>query len=356
MLTFRKISLLATVALLSVASSCNGNATEPNRSSTAQTQLSPETPTTIEQSVSTTARVNSAALCESLETSVGGTVATSQLQEASGLVASATHQDVFWSHNDSGSETGIFAFNQKGEDLGFYPLAIEGIDIEAISLHDGKIYLADIGDNINSSQRRDSVFIYAFDEPSPGSTSNQIEAITTYELRYPTGSTDAEAFFIDPLSGAFVIIEKAFGISFTNGFGAKASNATIYMAKPDAQSVTVLTEVGELNVEALEKLSTAPLPEGQAKDYGVTGAVTAADISPDGKIIALRTYATVWLYDRDPQQSIAATLASQPCEAPSALEPQGEAIALRTTASGRYGFVTISEGQNVPIHYAQTRN
>jgi hypothetical protein len=61
----------------------------------------------------------------------------------------------------------------------------------------------------------------------------------------------------------------------------------------------------------------------------------------------VRTYGTIWLWDRAEGQSVAEALAGEPCEGPSEVEPQGEAIAF--TSDGR-GYVTASEGASVPVH------
>ena len=71
--------------------------------------------------------------------------------------------------------------------------------------------------------------------------------------------------------------------------------------------------------------------------------MSAADLSADGTVLAVRMYATIWLFDRAPGQTVAEALMSAPCEAPSAPEIQGEAIALHL--DGR-GYTTISEGLN----------
>ena len=60
----------------------------------------------------------------------------------------------------------------------------------------------------------------------------------------------------------------------------------------------------------------------------IGGLVTGADMSADGRVIAVRTYATIWLFDRPPGTTIAQALARTPCEAASRPEPQGEAIAI----------------------------
>ena len=54
--------------------------------------------------------------------------------------------------------------------------------------------------------------------------------------------------------------------------------------------------------------------------------VVAADISPDGKKILVKTYSDIYLYKRNPGKSIAKALTGKPSQMPYQLEPQGEAV------------------------------
>ncbi|MDH3683576.1 MAG: hypothetical protein OEV40_26960 [Acidimicrobiia bacterium] len=86
---------------------------------------------------------------------------------------------------------------------------------------------------------------------------------------------------------------------------------------------------------------------------GLGGLATGADVRADGAVIAVRTYATVWLFARAEGQTIADALGSVPCEAPTRPEAQGEAIAF--VADGTNGFMTVSEGRNPDLNLVSTR-
>ena len=77
------------------------------------------------------------------------------ISESSGLVASRTHDGVFWTHNDSGDAPRIFAIDRSGALLA--EVVVEGArnrDWEDIAIDDtGHLFLADIGNN--GSQRLD---------------------------------------------------------------------------------------------------------------------------------------------------------------------------------------------------------
>src|SRR5213078_2683797 len=78
--------------------------------------------------------------------------------------------------------------------------------------------------------------------------------------------------------------------------------------------------------------------------------LTAADISPDGEQIIVRSTSTTSgrMYIRPPGGSIADAFASAPISIPLLSETQGEAIGF--DAQG-WGYYTTSEGASAPIHY-----
>ena len=78
-------------------------------------------------------------------------------------------------------------------------------------------------------------------------------------------------------------------------------------------------------------------------EFNIGESISAADLSADGRVIAVRTPTRVLLFDRPATLSIAAALAEEPCEAASAPERQGEAIALHP--DGR-GYTTLSERES----------
>lgn len=86
-------------------------------------------------------------------------------------------------------------------------------------------------------------------------------------------------------------------------------------------------------------------------DLGDQGSLaTAADVSLDGYVIAVRTYSHVLMFTRPHGSPFEAAFATPPCVAPSTLEQQGEAIAF----AGADGYVTISEGGHPPVNRFQT--
>ena len=109
-------------------------------------------------------------------------------------------------------------------------------------------------------------------------------------------------------------------------------SARVYRAPAGLQagSLTTMTQV-----------ATLALPSGSLN------LVTGADLSPDGKQLAVRTYAQVLLWNRDPAATIWSPFATTPCQGPLPSEAQGEAIAFRP--DGR-SYVTVSEGASPVLH------
>ena len=365
-----RLGLHALVALM-IGLLVGCTVTEPTAPAESQAN-SVEPPTTTTTATTTTTNITTTSTtaaqnpdiwttCRQISIDGDGSVQTLDLTEASGLVASHSNQEVLWTHNDSASAgtnstAGVFAVGTDGADLGFFELvdqtgaSIDGTDTEDIAYRDGRIYLADIGDN---GQRRDTVQIHIFDEPNTQPPSSGQVAATTVSLTYPDGPTDAEALLVDPLSNEVVIISKA-------QLGEVANSRIYSFDLPDLGPGAPPT----IEMELVDELDTSEL-ESASTDLSLTALffpnlVTGADISADGRTIAIRTYATVWLYPRAEGQTMAEALAGQPCEGGSAAESQGEAVAFLALAAGRNNpsgsnlntvyYATVSEGTNPAIN------
>ena len=266
-------------------------------------------------------------LCGRLRATVTGHVAAPDAKELSGLALSRTQANVLWTHNDSGDSARVFAIDAAGKLLA--QLAVPGaenVDWEDIAVGPaGDLYAADIGDNL---AKRASVVVYRVPEPkvTGAAAPAQTGPATRYELRYPDGARDAEALLVDPRTGALTIVSKSFG-----------GTAGVYTAaKPSATGPTTLTRTGTLSL-------------------GIGEAVTAGDVSADGRTVALRTYDRAFVWSKTPKASVAATLRRRSCSPAVSLlnEGQGEALAL-----SRHGtsFFTVPEGANPALRrYAPAR-
>lgn len=243
-----------------------------------------------------------------------------RLTEASGLAASRVRPGTFYTHNDGGHPPDLFAFNQQGNVVGVWRVAdAENVDWEDMAVQEiggkSRVYLADIGDNTG---RRTSVQVYQVEEPTGRS---ELKAVR-YDLRYPDGAHNAEAFFVDP-SGRFWIVTKA------------KERAGVYVGEPVQDSVAVLRKIADLELEG-------------PKDARL---VTGAAISPDGKKVVVRTYLGCWLYAAPQNFDDWPTV--KPVPIPLGLEFQGEAV---TFDSAGKRILTCSEGTPCPVHETDLGN
>ncbi len=287
-----------------------------------------------------------ARLCASgFASDVTATVASPELIEISGLAASRRNEGVLWAHNDSGDTARVFAVGTAGEHLGAFSLAgAQAVDWEDMALGPGPqegidyLYLGDIGDN---GEQRSEIVVYRVPEPdvTSGGTpaTSDRPGVETLTLRYPDRAHDAETLLVDPVDGDLLIVTKE----------VSGSNALVFRAPPAlaAGSTTTLEQVGAIDFRSLP---ARPLPLSPPTFVAGLGHLpTGGDVSPEGDVVAIRTYSTVWLWERPEGAPLWEAFTSTPCEGPSAVEPQGEAVAFLADGSG---YVTVSEGANPPIH------
>lgn len=259
-----------------------------------------------------------------------GQVSTYNVSEASGLVASRQNPGVLWTHNDSGFPGTVFALSTNGALLGQWtvPDASPG-NYEDIAIGPGPkpgfqyLYLGDIGDNYLV---RPSIRVFRFPEPAAyGYQSNfvvygYVPESQDIELVYPDGPHDAEGMLVDPVSGDLFLFTK-----LTNSAGVyRATRAQL-----DSGDTVTLTFLREISFRR----------------------VSAADISADGSMIAVRRSGSGLLWTRAAGQSVDQALAGSGISIPmigQPTEPNGEALAFAANGSGYY---TLSEGYGQPIYF-----
>ena len=252
--------------------------------------------------------------------------------ELSGLVASRRTMARFWGHNDSGDTARIFSFDATGkvrstvnvtDATGKARAAIDWEDIAWCTVG-GKpgLCVADAGDNAardsNGASGRTEIFVHRFAEPDPDATDGTVVS-ERFVLSYPDRPYDCEAMFVDPIDQSIYFVTKQQTLS-----------APVFRAKPPfvVDQAAVLEKVGDL-------------------DYMV---VTAADISSDGKRIAVRGYLDSRVYERAEGQSIASALAGPFITVAS--DAFAEAIAF---SSDGYDLYTAPEGTLPSLYYEACR-
>ena len=259
-----------------------------------------------------------------------GAVNTYNVWEASGLVASRQNPGVLWTHNDSGYRGSVFALATNGAWLAQYQIPdIYSGDFEDISFGPGPLphfqylYLGDIGDNFLT---RETLRVLRFPEPAASHYQSNAPAFAPILeaqeilLRYPDGPFNCEAMMVDPITGDLFLATK-----HTNT--TRLYRAT--RAELDGGGTVTLTFIREAAFRS----------------------VSAAEISADGSLIALRRPGRGGLWVRQPGESVGDALARASGTIPvigQPSEPNGESLGFDPTASGYY---TLSEGYNQPVYF-----
>lgn len=205
-----------------------------------------------------------------------GQVSGSPVNESSGLSFSRERSGVWFTHNDSGGQPVLYAFELDGTYLGEHPVSGAAFaDWEAMSAGpcpdlDGPcLYIGDVGDN---PRVRPYVSVYAVREPGVGQPA---EAIASWHAAYPDGTArDSEALLVHPLTGRIDLVTKD---------DAESCGVYRFPLEP-GEAIGVLEQVAALTIEG----------EGGART------VTGADWDPNGDRVVLRTYTTAWEWSADP--------------------------------------------------------
>lgn len=232
------------------------------------------------------------------------------LEEASGLVASISHTGYFWTHNDSGNDAEVFLIDDKANVAATYTLAnTKNRDWEDITMAtlDGRnyLYIGEIGDNNAAYPLK---MLYRFEEPTATTGNHTINQFDTLYIQLPDGSRDTEALMFDPVSTDLFLISK------------REDSVRLYEFSSRWNSGDTLIP---------EKKLTLPFHN-----------VVAADISPDGKEVILKTYDYVYYWKREKAESIVELLQQKQLELKYKPEVQGESVAWSRDGSGYY---TLSE-------------
>ncbi|HEU4562088.1 MAG TPA: hypothetical protein VFS20_29945 [Longimicrobium sp.] len=259
----------------------------------------------------TTNAAGNTVLCE-VETKAMGM--DDPLRETSGLAESRKEPGVYWTHNDSGRQPDIFAVTAEGRSVG--QARVTGArnrdweDIASGRCPDGGdacLYLADTGNNDND---RKEVSLWVV--PEPATTVPSTAPATEYRARFPGEPTDIEAIALLP-DGRIYLVSK----------GSKGPVTLFRWPTP-------LRQGHEATLEQVRAL--APHPE-QVGDR-----VTAASATPDGKWVAVRTYAALAFYRT--ADLLGGGLPYAQFDLDPIAEPQGEGVALANDGN----VVLSSEG------------
>lgn len=247
------------------------------------------------------------------------------LDETSGLALSRADSELLWTHNDSGGEPEIFAVRPEGDVVRTVEVAgarnRDWEDISAGPCPGGHcLYIGDIGDN---QAEHSELTIYRVEEPGPDV--RVTPAAERLRARYPGGARDAEALFVLP-GGDLYLITKG-----------RTSNVALYRYPPPfrADEVVDLEHVLDLSDREVE----------------LSEQVTSAEASPDGRWVAVRSYASLMLFRTD--DLLAGRPATSVIDVSALGAPQGEAVAIQN--DGRVALTSESDGGDSPASIALLR-
>jgi hypothetical protein len=243
-----------------------------------------------------------------------------RIGESSGSAVATREPGVWFTHNDSGDSARFFAIGPAGQTLATYDVDnarnVDWEDMAAAPSPAGvpTLWFADTGDN---QQSRASVDVYAVSEPDVplgrrGATVH-LRSVR-YRFRYPDGPHDAEALMVDPRSSQIYIASKSY------------DGLTQVYAAPTHPST------GGLNkLSLVTKLQWSPDPAASLVDLPLELATTGGAFSPDGHVLALRTYTDVYLFRvaGTGQAALKTALKAPPQRLTLPEQPQGEGICFR---------------------------
>jgi hypothetical protein len=254
--------------------------------------------------------------------------------ELSGLVTSATGYVAINDSNDDPARIRIFFFDRGcglTRTVGYpSPGARDPEDLAVAA--DGTLWVADIGDNFTNTadNRRRTVALWKL-PPGAGTP-------VVHRLAYPDGPHDAEALLLDGAGTPVIVTKEPSGV------------AGIYIPagplQPDTTTGVPLTRAGTFTPGR----TATPNFLGSLGEAMVTGGATA----PDGRRIALRTYADAYEWDVPDGDVVKAITTGTPRITALSGEPQGESIAY--TRDGK-SLLTVSDqgGPARLLRYQPTR-
>ncbi len=202
-----------------------------------------------------------------------GKIDSSLVTECSGLVQSLRYGGVFWALGDSGSGARIVPVTIDGKLARGWPgpVAVEGCrnnDWEDIALDaKGNLIIADMG---NNDGNRKQLMLHFVKEPRPGARTVRPDRslrVHYADQRSASPDYDCEAVFVS--GGRIFFLTK------------RRSDTRTFLYRLTGES------------------AKASNPLRLVDSFDIGGMVTAADVSPDGKLVAVLTYTALWVFEYD---------------------------------------------------------
>jgi hypothetical protein len=255
---------------------------------------------------------------------LAGLITNGDLDEVSGLAASRVHDDVLWAIEDGGNPARLYAISRRGRLLARYQ--VEGAknkdweDLASFDL-DGRHYLlvADTGDN--GGKRRDFI-LHVFEEPTT-LEDGTLKPAWSIRARWADGPRDCEAVAVDAAGGKVLLVSK------------KRKPPELF-ALPLADPHGQWREARRIGRLAGVPEADADLQRSDPRLAKLSPQVTAADLSPNGRVLAVLTYGSVLFYRRQPGEDWGAAVSRTPEAHDVPLIPQEEALGVQKGGAGIY--------------------
>jgi len=214
------------------------------------------------------------------EPDIAGLVTDRAISEMSGLAAAHAFPGHYWAINDSGSPAEIYLVDARGKHRGTVKVDgapnVDWEDLAGFEL-DGRRYLliADTGDN---GGLRQELQLYVFEEPT--SLDAPLHPAWIQRFRWPDGARDCEAVAVDAAAGQVLLVSKK----------RVPPELLVLPLRPGGDAPDVARVIGLL--PGIEQPSARDLSLNPV--YGRYRAqVTAADLSPNGRVLAVLNYRSV---------------------------------------------------------------
>jgi hypothetical protein len=249
-----------------------------------------------------------------------------RINESSGVTASKINPGVFWTHNDSGDDPRLYAFNKKGEDLGSFDVDGGHRDWEDICSfkagEKGYILAADTGDN---ARRRGRYKLYLYEEPRLDAKGKlrAPKLVETISFTYGDGkSHDGEAIAAAPGGRTLYIVTR-------NRW------------KPACKAFRIDRYEGKSGTKLKKKIVAEEIAALAYRD------VSALDISSDGLRMMVQTYRDAYQFVRKPEESWKQALKRKPGRVKLPFRGKGEGCCFGPDDKTLY---LTSEGGGCPLY------
>lgn len=267
---------------------------------------------------------------------LSGLIVDPELDEISGLAASRTHPDTLWVHNDGGNAPVLYAIGKRGGLVARFRVAgVANTDWEDIAAFDlgGRHYLliADTGDN---GGLRHSAQLHVVEEPAT-LADGTLTPVWSIAFRWPDGPRDCEAVAVDAARGEVLLVSKKH----------RPPELFVLPLRPRKAGVQVAQRIGAL--AGVPEPDPAELRDNPRASR-ILHEVTAADLAPDGRRLAVLTYSELLVYTRRGDEGWAQATARKPLVHPLPWLPQAEALGWTTGGQALYA---TGEGLPEPLFY-----